>query len=214
MNYTEITDLALAFSDRSNDTEVLANIDNFILLVESRINRKLKTLDMSARSIIDLVANPDQEYFQLPSDFGGLRDIEVNFSTGSTPGKRKTLVYLNPEQMNNLISASTDGVGITKIFYTLIARQVQVWPTQSNGNLEIVYYQRVPNLNIADPNNFISDEFPDTYIHGIVQEISAFAKDVDAFKIWKGRFDEALGEIQLEDSENRWSGTPLTAKVG
>ena len=208
MNYTEITDLALAYADRE-DNEVTSRIDNFILLVESRINRKLKTLDMSVRSIIDLVANPDQEYYQLPSDFGGLRDIEVN-----TTNQRKTLSYLNPEQMNNLITSSSDGARISKIYYTLIARQVQIWPLQSLGNLEIVYYQRVPNLTAADPNNFISDEFPDCYIHGIVQEISAFAKDADAFGIWKKRFDESLDEIQLEDKENRWSGTPLTAKVG
>ena len=208
MNYTEITELALAYSDREDD-EVTTRIDDFILLVESRINRKLKTLDMSVRSVIDLVANPDQEYYQLPDDFGGLRDIEINIGP-----RRKTLEYVNPEQMNNIISSTADSLQITKIYYSLIARQVQLWPTQSVGDLEIVYYQRVPNLTAADPNNFISDEFPDCYIHGLVQEISAFAKDADAFGIWKKRFDESLDEIQMEDRENRWSGTPLTVKVG
>lgn len=208
MNYTEITTLALAYADREDD-EVTNNIDNFILLVESRINRKLKTLDMSARSVIDLTTFPDQEYYVLPDDFGGLRDIEINTVT-----RRKTLVYLNPEQMNNLISSSADSLNITKIYYTVIARQIQIWPKQSAGNLEIVYYQRVPNLTSADPNNWIGDEFPDAYIHGIVQEISAFAKDSEAFKIWKLRFNESLDEIQLEDRENRWSGTPLEVKIG
>lgn len=209
MNFTEITELALAYADREDD-EVTTRMDKFILLVESRINRKLKTLDMSVRSTIDLVANPNQEYYQLPDDFGGLRDIEVR-----TTNRRRTLTYLNPEQMNNRITAGqSDGLNDGKIYYTVIARQIQIFPLQSDGFLEIIYYQRVPNLTAADPNNFISDEFPDTYIHGIVQEISAFAKDADAFKIWKGRFDESLDEIQVEDRENRWSGTPLTAKVG
>lgn len=208
MNYTEITDLALAYADRE-DSEVTSRITKFLLLVEARINRKLKTLDSSVRSVIDLAANPDQEYFVLPNDFGGLRDIEVN-----TGEKRLTYTYLNPEQMNALISSAATAINIAKNYYTLISRQLQVWPKQSAGNLEIVYYQRVPPLTTADPNNWISDQFPDCYIHGLVQEISAFAKDAEAFKIWKGRFDESLAEIHVEDQENRWSGTPLTTKVG
>lgn len=208
MNFTEIQDLALAYADREDD-EVTTRMDKFILLVEARINRKLKTLDMSARSVIDLTVNPDQEYYQVPTDFGGLRDIEVN-----TGPRRKTLVYLNPEQMNNVISSGGDGINVSKIYYSIVAQQIQIYPLQSEGNLEIIYYQRVIPLTAAAPNNWISDEFPDCYIHGIVQEISAFAKDAEAFKIWKGRFDESLAEVQLEDRENRWSGTPLEVKVG
>lgn len=208
MNFSEITTLALAYTDREDD-EVTTRMDKFILLVEARINRKLKTLDMSARSIIDLTVNPDQEYYQVPTDFGGLRDIEIN-----TGPRRKTLVYLNPEQMNNLISSSADSLNITKIYYTITAQQIQIWPKQSSGNLEIIYYQRVPPLTSVNDQNWIGDEFPDAYIHGICQEITAFAKDTEGFKIWKLRFDESLAEIQLEDRENRWSGTPLEVKIG
>lgn len=212
MNYTEIVDLALAYADRPNDSEVTANVDNYILLVESRINRKLKVSDMSARSVVDLTTtDPDQEYFQLPDDFGGLRDIEVNVDGGS----RRSATYVNPEQMNSLTSnQNISNASTAKIYYSIVARQIQIFPAQQNGFLEIIYYQRIMNLNSTDPNNWISDEFPDVYIHGIVQEISAFVKDGDAFKIWKARFDEALDEIHVEDAENRWSGTPLTTKVG
>lgn len=216
MNYTEITELALSYADREDD-EVVSRIDQFLLLVESRINRKLKVLDMSARSIVDLTTtNPDQKYFQLPDDFGGLRDIEVN-RNGST---FRSLDYVNPEQMNNLQNSAQFGSATgRKIFYTIIARQIQIYPPQTatppdTAQLEIVYYQRVPPLTVADPMNWVSDEFPDTYIHGLLVEICSYTKDATAFAIWKGRFDESLSEIQIEDSDNRWSGTPLTTKVG
>lgn len=222
MNYTEITDLALSYADRE-DTEVTSRIDSFLLLVESRINRKLKTLDMSARSVVDLTTtDPDQKYFQLPDDFGGLRDIQVNLTdNASNLSSVRTLTYVNPEQMNNLENSGAQVGDITgrRIYYTIIARQIQIYPPQApvapnGGTLEITYYQRVPPLTAADPNNWISDEFPDSYIHGLLVEISSFTKDRDAFAIWKSRFDESLDEIQTEDSDNRWSGTPLTTKVG
>lgn len=211
MDYTDITVLALSYADREDD-EVTSRIDQFILLVESRINRKLKVLDMSARSVIDLTTTgPTQQYFQLPSDFGGLRDIQVTISGGS----QKTLNYLNPEQMNNLISnSSVDGVGVSKIYYTIIAKQIQMFPPQTVGDLEIVYYQKIPNLNAIDLSNWVSDDSPDCYVFGLLVEISSFVKDADAFAIWKGRFDEALDELTLDDNETRWSGTPLTIKVG
>lgn len=211
MNYTEIVDLALSFADRE-DTEVTSRIDQFLLMVESRINRKLKVSDMSTRSVVDLTTTaPDQEYFQLPDDFGGLRDIEVNSASG---GKRRTLAYLNPEQMNNRASAAQEGRNGPKIYYTIVARQIQIYPPQQDGFLEIVYYQRIMPLTPTDPNNWISDETPDAYIFGLLTEISSYTKDADAFAIWKGRFDEALDELSLDDSEMRWSGSPLTTKVG
>ena len=212
MNYTDITELALSYMDRE-DAEVTSRVDKFILLIESRINRKLKVSDMSARSVVDLTTtDPDQEYFQLPDDFSGLRDIQISHTGGGIT----TLNYLNPEQMNNFINSGAQIGFVTgsKIYYNIIARQIHVVPAQSSGFLEIAYYQQIPNLNATDPNNWISDEFPDIYIHGLCQEIAAFTKDSDAFGIWKARFDESLNELHVEDSENRWSGTPLEVKVG
>lgn len=210
MNYTEITELALSFADREDD-EVISRIDKFLLMVESRINRKLKVADMSTRSIVDLTTTaPDQEYFQLPDDFGGLRDIELN----SPDGPRCTLTYLNPEQMNARASALQTGQSTPKVYYNIIARQIQIFPPQQTGFLEIVYYQRIMPLTPTDPNNWISDETPDAYIFGLLVEISSFTKDADAFGIWKGRFDEAIDELEVDDDKTRWSGTPLTTKVG
>ena len=163
MNYTDITELALSYMDRE-DAEVTSRVDKFILLIESRINRKLKVSDMSARSVVDLTTtDPDQEYFQLPDDFSGLRDIQISHTGGGIT----TLNYLNPEQMNNFINSGAQIGFVTgsKIYYNIIARQIHVVPAQSSGFLEIAYYQQIPNLNATDPNNWISDEFPELEKH-------------------------------------------------
>lgn len=213
MNYAEITNLALSYSDRE-DAEVINQMDNFIKIVESRINRQLKISDMSNRAIIDLDEmdiTPGQEYFGLPPDFGGLRDIKMVTGDGRT---RVTMKYINPEQMNNLVTSGAVGQSGEQVYYSIAAQQLQVNPVQDTGLIEILYYQRVVPLTATEDENWISEINPDCYVFGIITEISAFVKDKVAAEIWNERFVSAIGEIEIEDSENRWSGPPLEIKVG
>ncbi len=212
MNYTEIVDMALSYSDREDD-EVTTRIDKFLLITEARINKKLKVANMSARSIIDLAAaTADQVVFALPSDFGGLRSIKVDIVGGT----KRTLTYVNPEQLSNRISHGEFGIGNAnqRIYYNIVTKELHLYPNPNEGNLEITYYQRIDPLTVANPNNWISDDEPDCYIFGLLVEITAFAKDADAMAIWQGRFDESIEDIKTDDSMTRWSGTPLQIHVG
>ena len=208
MDYDTIVALALSYSDRESDAEIPGKLDNFLKIVEARINRKLKTGDMTTRSTLDLslLLGVGQDYFALPSDFGGIRDIE--YSNGSD---RITMSYINPEQMNQLITSKYNGLGV---FYTIIANQFQVFPQKITGNFEIVYYQNVPALSAIDTTNWISDDNPDVYHFGLTVEISSFVKDKEASALWDQRFQTSLNEITEEDSTMRWSGTPLRINIG
>ena len=209
MNYTDIRTLSLSYADRQDD-EVVNRIDNFLEVVEARINRALKVSNMSIRSTLPLVV--DQEYYGLPSDFGGFRDIQINTAvTPETTQRRKTLKYLNPEQMNH---RSNSNSGFDQIYYTLAAQQLQIFPPQPTGDLEIIYYQKLVPLSVANPENWMSTFNPDGYIFGVLVEISSFVKDAEASALWDGRFQTVLGEIEAEDGKQRWSGTPLEVKCG
>ena len=96
MNYAEIVALALSYADRT-DAEVANRVDDFLRVVESRINRVLKTMDMSTRTTTITIT--DKEYYTLPDDFAGMRDIEIREAASSY---KTTLQYLNPEQLNNI----------------------------------------------------------------------------------------------------------------
>lgn len=207
MNYTEIVDLALAYSDRE-DAEVVNNMDNFLRVVESRINRVLSVQKMAIRTV--LTTSGDREYYSLPLDFQGLRDIEIRDSVGSIGGH--TLKYLSPEQMNGRASQSGDGG--SQIYYTIIADQLQVIPMQDNKILEIVYYRNVPPLGPSTVTNWVSLYNSDLYLFGLMVEISSFIKNSESAKLWEYRFKETLSEIDIDDSLTRWSGTPLEVRVG
>lgn len=210
MDYEDIRTLSLSYADRQ-DKEVSDRIDNFLEVVESRINRALKVSSMSIRSTLDII--PAQEYYGLPSDFGGFRDIQINLAGSvDVEGRRKTLKYLNPEQMNH--RSNSGNAGFDQVYYTLAAQQLQISPPQDEGLLEIIYYQKLVPLSVANPINWMSQFNPDGYIFGVLVEISSFVKDGEAASLWDRRFKEVIAEIEEDDGKARWSGTPLEVKLG
>ena len=210
MNYLEVKEIALSYSDRESDAELPAKIDSFLRIVEARVDRALKVQRMTVRTLLTTVAG--QEYYGLPSDFAGLRDIEVR-SADTIDGEardRVTLEYLSPEQMN---SATGIPASQSNIYYTIIANQLQISPPQDSNVLELVYYRKLPNLTENDNTNWLSEDNPDTYVFGLMVEISAFVKNEQSTALWDARFKESLAEIDLDDSKSRWSGSSLQVKA-
>jgi len=204
MNYTEIKALALSYADRE-DAEVSDRLDDFISIVESRINRVLGVRKMVTRSQTTTIK--DQEYYGLPADFSGIRDIEM-FDI-LAPKSRSTLKYLSPEQMNSIADLSTDFV-----YYTIIADQFQISPTQDGKILEIVYYQNLPPLTDVSPENWLTFYAPDAYVFGILTEINAFVKDKETANLWDTRFKETIDNLSNKDDTERWSGTAMQTRIG
>ena len=202
MNYKEIVDASKAYTDRY-DEELADSMKSFTRVVEAKINNALRTGDQSVRSQIWL--RTGEEYYGLPCDWGGARDVEI-LHEGQQHGR--TLVYLAPEEMNKL-SRQHGGHN----YYTIIAGQIQVAPPADNQVLEVIYYQRLPELSEDGDTNWLTGKNPDAYIFGLCTEISAFAKDPMQFEGWKQRFNEAMIDITQEDQVTRWSGPALRTQV-
>jgi hypothetical protein len=207
MNYKDIVTAAQAYTDRY-DEELVTAMPAFTKVVEGKINNALRTGDQSVRAQIWLLR--DQEYYGLPSDWGGARDVEI-LKDGTKTGGR-TLVYMAPEELNKL-SRSPGRPYPRHNYYTIIANQIQVAPPTDNEVLEIVYYQRLPALTQDDDANWLTEKNPDAYIFGLCTEISAFAKDVASYETYKMRFAEAMADITMEDQVTRWSGPALRVQV-
>jgi hypothetical protein len=205
MNLKDIRDAAQAYCDRY-DEELVTAIPAFIKVVEGKINNALRTGDQAVRAQIWL--ERDQEYYGLPSDWGGARDVEI-LHEGQQHGR--TLTYLSPEEMNKVSrQRSRDS---RHNYYTIVANQMQVAPPTDNEVLEIVYYQRLPALNNDSDHNWLTEKNPDAYIFGLCTEISAFAKDDMSFAKYQQRFMDALQDITMEDQVSRWSGPAMRVQI-
>ena len=121
MNLKEIREAAQAYCDRY-DEELVDAMPAFTKIVESKINNALRTGDQSIRAQIYL--ERDQEYYGLPSDWGGARDVEI-LEEGQQHGR--TLTYLSPEEMNKLSRRQDHGRNRHN-YYTIIANQLQIAP--------------------------------------------------------------------------------------
>lgn len=204
LEYQAIIDAALGYSDRS-DAEVVNMLPNFIRIVEARINKAVDTRNMAVRVTLNM--SIDKEYYPLPLDYSGMRDVEVRTDQKSL--NRTTLTYASPIQMNNANLLTSGGA-----LYTVIANTLQIYPKLENSILELVYYQKILTLSSTNITNWIAKNSPECYIFGIVAEINAFIKDGSAFQSWDARFREALAQIQNNDTVDRWSGTPLIIRAG
>ena len=207
MKYSEIVFTAIDYADRKDDDgEVAGVIDSFLRIVEARINRVIKVQDQSKRAVMVMVDG--QEYYGLPYDFSGLRDIEVRESLIATT--RTTPAYVNPEQMNNHVTLQGQ-----KRVYTIIDGQIQINPVTEGSLIEIVYYSTLAPLNDnSNQETWLSRIAPDIYIFGLMVEISAFVKDASAAASWEQRFLTELNNLSVDDQESRWSGPALQIRVG
>jgi hypothetical protein len=207
MNYKEIITAAQAYTDRY-DEELVNAIPAFTRVIEGKINNALRTGDQSVRAQIWLQRG--EEYYTLPCDWGGARDVEI-LHDGQQHGR--TLVYLAPEEMNKLSRQNDSSARGRHNYYTIIAGQIQIAPPTDNEVLEVVYYQRLPALTNDGDSNWLTEKNPDAYIFGLCTEISAFAKDEMAFASYQQRFMDSLMDITMEDQVTRWSGPALRVQI-
>tara|TARA_R110000772_G_C13280516_1_gene437092 strand:+ start:1353 stop:1979 length:627 start_codon:yes stop_codon:yes gene_type:complete len=208
MTYEELKAASIAYADRY-DTEVDSNLDLFITMVEARANRVLKTREQTTRSFLTTITGED--YYPLPIDYAGMRDIQANSALPSAEHKVATYNYLSPEQMN----ARSNGPFGGKNYYTVIANQIQIFPKLDEGqSIEIVYYQKVPNLNTTNDTNWMSTSHPDIYLAGMVAEIELFAKNYSAGELWYSRMTAMIEQLDTSDEEERWGGTPMQMRLG
>ena len=209
MNYTELVATVKAYSDRY-DVEVADNIDLFITMAESRVNRVLKTREQSKRATTPTTG---EEYYSLPADYAGMRHVRVDSpSIEDGPNYSTTdLDYLTPEQMTVRRNEVSGG----RAYYTFVANQIQIYPIADTGrSLEMLYYQKVPNLTALFDSNWLSESHPDIYVAGVVAEIEVFVKNYDVAAGWHERMSIAISELETSDVQERWSGSSLTVKVG
>jgi hypothetical protein len=160
---------------------------------------------MSCRT--QLASRDGEAYYGLPADFKALRD--VNYTSNERPGAY-SLEYINPKQANDADRIEN----LRTCYYTIVADQLRLIPPPGTGSIELVYMRKLPALTENQTTNWLSEDYPEVYIFGLLVEISSFVKSAEAATLWEQRFMESLTSLQDDDSMSRWSGTPLTVKVG
>lgn len=209
MNYTEIVATALAFADRT-DSETVNNVPNFLKMVEAKINRVIRAQQMEVTAFIAIPA--DVGGFDLPIDFAEAREV---LQYDVVAGTSVPLQFLTPHAFSAVKAAFDKNGIIPQIpYFSIISNNVAIFPVPSvDYAVFLVYYSKIVPLTVVADNNWVSEQYPDIYISGLVFEISSFVKNPDAAMAWNSRFDAALGELTSQNWLRKWPGASLVMTI-
>lgn len=169
-------------------------MDVFVSKVEAECNRKLRTEDM-VTAIFNSGCD-DQTFILLPDNILGMRLVTVN---------QKDADYLTPEQFTE---AETLYCG--KPFYTRIANQIHVYPEMAAADdLTIIAYVTVPPLIKETDTNWMLRKFSDVYQYGMLFMAYSYVYDLENEAKNKALFEQAINDLILTDSDDRWSGSTM-----
>jgi hypothetical protein len=206
MNYADVTDLALVYSDRTNDAELISVLPKLVSLVEARINKVISSYSMSTRQSFTL-DDTTLEY-TLPSTIGqGINSLKVTDTASSAVTAVLTRV---PQTALDVLTAN----GVKSDMYTVENGKIRLLKPYGTGcSLVIDFLQSVPSL-FTDGPNWLSDLHGDCYVFGLVTEIYAYTKNAAGYESWNARFNESLNNIELNSDSVTWSNMPLITRVG
>jgi hypothetical protein len=72
------------------------------------------------------------------------------------------------------------------------------------GDLNLVYYAKLPPLSYDNPTNWLLDLDPNVYLFALVVEIAIWGKDLEMGKVAESMRDSAISTVILNDENARW----------
>jgi len=196
MAITSYSSLKTAITNWTHRSDMEDVADDFIDNVEAWLNRELRVSQMETRATTTVTS----EYVALPSDFIGIRNIQLNTSPV------RELQYLTPGQMDILDDNSTD-----LNYYTIVGDEIQL-QTTSSYTLEIAYWEKIPALNDQNETNWLILAHPDVYLYGCFAEAFLYAQDPAQVQTFSMLFRETVNKIQQQDNYRKY-GQLLQVRV-
>tara|TARA_B000000609_G_C24174456_1_gene352781 strand:- start:928 stop:1575 length:648 start_codon:yes stop_codon:yes gene_type:complete len=185
MTYDEIKTKVAEYLNR---TDLTSQMDMFIDLTESDINKVIKHQDLIKRA--NAVA--ETQYTQLPSDWSRVINVELNTSDHTT------LLQQSTESLD-LKRTSIDNVSGRPEYFAITDNAIELCPTpDTNYELQLTYYANIPELSSTNTTNVVSDKFPDVYIYGCCKHASVFLMEDERVRMFQTLFDKALEEVRLQ----------------
>jgi hypothetical protein len=202
MNYTQLTQAVQDYTE-NYETTFVANIPVFVRQAEERIYRSVLIPELRKNVIGTTTAG--NRYLARPADFLSVFSIAVIRATGDYE-------YLIDKDMNFIReaypSASTQGV---PKYYAQFDGDVPtatgnflLGPTpDASYQVELQYYYDPPSI-VDEGTSWLGENAEAALLYGTLLEAYTFMKgDADIMTVYKGRYDEALGQLGIIDVRSK-----------
>lgn len=198
MSFTDYANLQATVRRQSARSDLDLDIPDFIRMGEARLARKLSALDWDSSTDINVLAGAGVA--ALPSDYKEIRSV-------SWSGNDAPLVFMPPAQFyleTAPILLGTPGA------YTIEGPEIILGPAaNSDGVLTVKYVARFQPLSDTNTTNWLLQNHPDALFYGAMQHKCAMTRDSEGEAKWKGKFDQAIQELEIETAMSMYGGTPL-----
>lgn len=197
--YNELLTAAANWSGRSDLT---SRIPEFITLAESKINRKLRTLDMETKNASFSITG---EYVAVPTNFAGVKTFYLN----TTP--KQNLEFMPDDSQTGYFGSAS----AKPRYYSIQGSNFRFGPAPDGTySATLVYYLKVPALTASNTTNWLLTSHPDAYVYGVMAELAGFAQDWAAADKWVNAMYGVLEEVAGNSNRDRWGGNSMAVRLG
>lgn len=191
-DYSSLVEKIQLWMDRGSDLD--AQLPTFISLIEPYLNRTLRTPEMEAVTYPALVNGG----FTLPADCLAVRSVGMN---------GRTLDTMSPGELAQAYGTPAGILTGWPKAYAITGRAVAIGPVGGPmTNATLVYWQRIPNLTLAAPTNWLLTTHPDVYLYGALAQAAGYIDNPDGVAKWSTLFQAAVDSVTEQASKARWGG--------
>lgn len=192
--------LQASIAEFLNRQDLTATIPDFIRLAESQMERELEHWRMEKRATASLT----DRYTALPTDFLSPKSLYVT-------GDRRALEAITQQDMQEYRYASADATGKPR-YYCITAGEIELYPTPTEGTLEMYYLATLPALSDANTSNWLLAEAPDAYLYGSLLQSAPYLEDDQRIQVWTSLYLAAVTALNAQSQRAKWGGQSLVRK--
>ena len=195
--YSQLKSAIAEWLDVRTNQALVSRIPDFIAMAERRLQRRLTPWWLERVATITesggdgVVPTPD-------------RVQQVRLLTTSSGAE---IEYRTPMALAALPENNTPG---TPEYYTVVDCQIQTYPKLAEGlSLKAVYIAYPEPLSDTNPTNSWLSYAPDALLFATLVQAIPYLRDDERAPLWERYFQGALEEIEMQDKNRRWGGSPL-----
>lgn len=203
MAFTTYAQLQSTVADYLARSDLTSQIQDFISLAETRLNRDLRIRQMLTYTTITMTA--DSPNVTIPADFLSIRDIHI---IGSPV---YTLKYESP---SNLFRNTDSYITALPKFYTTVGAQFVFSPIPDTAYvLQILYYAKPLVLSDSNTSNVWLVNCPDALLYAALAEAEPYLMNDARVATWAALYDRAIAAVTASDDSSENAGSPLAITI-
>lgn len=210
MNYAAFRAYLTNFLWRQNDTDLVANIDNLILMANHELNRTLNIEDRN----VSLVINPTSADYTLPANFRQMNSLnDMNVTPGRVKGFANTTVLdILEKRVQTRGNVLLPFYAVDRSEQVAILRMVAPFSVDNPGELILSYRADVPNYAVTDAS-WLATRYLDLYTYTVLSHCAPYLREDERLEVWIGKKGEALNSaLDENEREVKFGGSPLVTR--